>query len=87
MVPPNNLGPDLSGKAVNKTRYQANPKEPHLIAVKTIFRKTTSGAYQLLRGKLVCWSSKKQQFVAMSSAEAECVAAAGCCANILWMKS
>nr|GEU94539.1 hypothetical protein [Tanacetum cinerariifolium] len=45
------------------------------------------GAYQLLGGKLVCWSAKKQQSVAMSSAEAKYVAAAGCCANILWMKS
>ncbi|GJW73133.1 retrovirus-related pol polyprotein from transposon TNT 1-94 [Tanacetum coccineum] len=30
-------------------------------------RKSTSGACQLLRGKLVCWSAKKQQSVAMSS--------------------
>ncbi|GJW42092.1 retrovirus-related pol polyprotein from transposon TNT 1-94 [Tanacetum coccineum] len=50
-------------------------------------RKNTSGAYQLLGGKLVCWSAKKQQSVAMSSAEAEYVVVAGCCANILWMKS
>nr|GEZ03573.1 retrovirus-related Pol polyprotein from transposon TNT 1-94 [Tanacetum cinerariifolium] len=65
MVPPNNLGPDLSGKSINEThyrgmigslmylaisrpdiqfstslcaRYQANPKESHLIVVKRIFR-------------------------------------------------
>ncbi|GKD74166.1 retrovirus-related pol polyprotein from transposon TNT 1-94 [Tanacetum coccineum] len=50
-------------------------------------RKSTLGAYQLLEGKLMCWSDKKRQYVAMSSAEAEYVAAAGCCANILWMKS
>ncbi|GJV71674.1 hypothetical protein Tco_1491669 [Tanacetum coccineum] len=50
-------------------------------------KKGTSGAYQLLEGKLMCWSDKKRQYVAMSSAEAEYVAAAGCCANILWMKS
>ncbi|GJX94548.1 hypothetical protein Tco_0349134 [Tanacetum coccineum] len=50
-------------------------------------RKSTSGACQLLGGKLMCWSAKKQQSVAMSSTEAEYVAAAGCCANILWMKS
>ncbi|GKF23729.1 hypothetical protein Tco_0076051, partial [Tanacetum coccineum] len=31
-------------------------------------------------------SAKKQELVAISSAEAEYVAAAGCCANILWMK-
>nr|GEW42156.1 hypothetical protein [Tanacetum cinerariifolium] len=40
-------------------------------------RKSTSSACQLLGGKLVCWSAKKQQFVAMSSAEAEYVAAIG----------
>ncbi|GJX32962.1 retrovirus-related pol polyprotein from transposon TNT 1-94 [Tanacetum coccineum] len=50
-------------------------------------RKSTLGACQILCGKLVCWSAKKQQSVAMSSAEAEYVAAAGCCASILWMKS
>ncbi|PWA86471.1 copia-type pol polyprotein [Artemisia annua] len=49
-------------------------------------RKSTSGSCQFLGGKLVCWSTKKQQSVAMSSAEAEYVAAAGCCANVLWMK-
>ncbi|GJR23434.1 retrovirus-related pol polyprotein from transposon TNT 1-94 [Tanacetum coccineum] len=84
---PNNLGPDLNGKAINETRYQPNPKESYLIAVKRIFRKSTSGACQLLGGKLVCWSAKNHQSVAMSSAKAEYVAAAGCCANILWMKS
>ncbi|GJX02545.1 retrovirus-related pol polyprotein from transposon TNT 1-94 [Tanacetum coccineum] len=96
MLPPNNLGPDDSGVSVNETvfrgmigslmyltasrpdiqfsiclcaRYQANPKESHLVAVKRIF------------------SAKKQNSVAMSSAEAEYVAAAGCCAQVLWIKS
>ncbi|GKA77785.1 hypothetical protein Tco_0784322 [Tanacetum coccineum] len=46
-------------------------------------RKSTSCACQILIGKLVCWSAKKQQSVAMSSVEAEYVAAARCCANIL----
>ncbi|GKA58760.1 retrovirus-related pol polyprotein from transposon TNT 1-94, partial [Tanacetum coccineum] len=50
-------------------------------------RKSTSGGCQILRGKLVCWSAKKQTFVAMSSAEAEYVAAAGCCAQVIWIKS
>ncbi|GKC20966.1 hypothetical protein Tco_1023116, partial [Tanacetum coccineum] len=50
-------------------------------------RKSTPGACQLLGGKLVCWSVKNQQCIVMSSAEAEYVAAAGCCASILWMKS
>nr|GEU97473.1 uncharacterized mitochondrial protein AtMg00810-like [Tanacetum cinerariifolium] len=50
-------------------------------------RKGTVGTCQILRGKLVCWSVKKQQSVAMSFVEAEYVVAAGVCANILWMKS
>nr|GEW13855.1 hypothetical protein [Tanacetum cinerariifolium] len=67
--------------------YQANPKESHLIVVKRIFRsnyagcnldrKSTSGGCQILGGKLVCWSTKKQSSVAMSSVEAEYVAAVG----------
>ncbi|GJV42518.1 retrovirus-related pol polyprotein from transposon TNT 1-94 [Tanacetum coccineum] len=43
-------------------------------------RKSTSGGCQILRRTLVCWNTKKQSSVAMSSAEAEYVAAAGCCA-------
>ncbi|GKD20494.1 retrovirus-related pol polyprotein from transposon TNT 1-94 [Tanacetum coccineum] len=41
-------------------------------------RKSTSGGCQILGGKLICWSVKKQSSVAMSSSEAEYVAAAGC---------
>ncbi|GKA23310.1 hypothetical protein Tco_0709272 [Tanacetum coccineum] len=67
-------------------RYHANPKESHLVAVKRIFRKSTSGGCQILGEKLVCWSAKKQSSVAMSSAEAEYVDAAGCCAQVLWIK-
>ncbi|GJT82956.1 retrovirus-related pol polyprotein from transposon TNT 1-94 [Tanacetum coccineum] len=45
--------------------------------------KITSGSCKIHCGKLVCWSAKKQQSVAMSSVEAEYVVAAGCCASIL----
>nr|GEW91708.1 hypothetical protein [Tanacetum cinerariifolium] len=38
MLPPNNLVPDELGVSVNEIRYQANPKESHLVAVKRIFR-------------------------------------------------
>jgi hypothetical protein len=34
----------------------------------------------------VSWSSKKQNSVALSTAEAEYVAADACCAQLLWMK-
>ncbi|GJY81183.1 retrovirus-related pol polyprotein from transposon TNT 1-94 [Tanacetum coccineum] len=46
MVPPNKLGPDLNGKVVNETRYQANPKESYLIAI----RKSTSD--HILKGNI-----------------------------------
>ncbi|GJZ24004.1 hypothetical protein Tco_0561463, partial [Tanacetum coccineum] len=46
-------------------------------------RKSTSRGSQILGGKLVCWSAKKQSSVAMSSAEAGYVAAAGCCVQVL----
>ncbi|GJZ66526.1 hypothetical protein Tco_0623222 [Tanacetum coccineum] len=36
-------------------------------------RKSTSRGCQILSGKLVCWSAKKQSFMAMSSAEAKYV--------------
>ncbi|GJW04942.1 hypothetical protein Tco_1563798, partial [Tanacetum coccineum] len=37
-------------------------------------RKSTSGGCQILGGKLVCWSVKKQSSVAMSSAEIDVIA-------------
>ncbi|XP_071718205.1 secreted RxLR effector protein 161-like [Rutidosis leptorrhynchoides] len=49
-------------------------------------RKSTSGGCQLLGEKLVGWSSKKQNSIATSTAEAEYVAAGGCCAQLLWMQ-
>nr|GEV32303.1 retrovirus-related Pol polyprotein from transposon TNT 1-94 [Tanacetum cinerariifolium] len=50
-------------------------------------RKITSGGCQILKGKLVCWSEKKQSSIARSSAEAEYVAAAGCYTQVLWINS
>ncbi|WVZ76623.1 hypothetical protein U9M48_024580 [Paspalum notatum var. saurae] len=52
-----------------------------------IDRKSTSGICQLLRTSLVSWSSCKQASVALSTTEAEHVAAASCCSQVLWMKA
>jgi hypothetical protein len=49
-------------------------------------RKSTSGGCQLLGRSLVSWSSKKQNSVALSTAEAEYISAGSCCAQLLWMK-
>ena len=49
-------------------------------------RKGISGICQLLKRSLVSWSSKKQNSVALSTAEAEYISA-GSCAQILWMKA
>ncbi|XP_077251915.1 secreted RxLR effector protein 161-like [Tasmannia lanceolata] len=103
-------------------RFQSDPKESHLSAVKKIFkylrgtqslglwyersssftlieysdadfagcrvdRKSTSGTCQFLGKSLVSWFSKKQNSVALSTTEAEYVAAGACCAQVLWMKS
>ncbi|GJU52463.1 hypothetical protein Tco_1226177 [Tanacetum coccineum] len=73
---------DIQFFTVQCARYHSNPKESHLTAVKRILRKSTTSACQILGGKLVCWSAKKQQSVAMSSAKAEYVAAAACYAMV-----
>ena len=49
-------------------------------------RKSTSGPCQFLGRSLVSWSSKKQNYVALSTAETKYVAADACCAQLLWMK-
>jgi hypothetical protein len=49
-------------------------------------RKSTSGICQFLGRSLVSWSSKKQTSVALSTAEAEYVAAGQCCMQLLWMR-
>ncbi|MCH88858.1 putative gag-pol polyprotein [Trifolium medium] len=49
-------------------------------------RKSTSGTCHLFGNCLVSWHSKKQHSVALSTAEAEYVAAGSCCAQIIWLK-
>ncbi|GJT02297.1 hypothetical protein Tco_0823466 [Tanacetum coccineum] len=82
--------PDIQFSTVLCARYQSNLKESYLTAVKRILRylkeKSPMVPVKYLV-ELVCWSAKKQQSVAMSSANAEYVAGTGCCASILWMKS
>jgi hypothetical protein len=113
--------PDIMLFVCMCARFQANPKEVHLRAMKRIMRylvhtpkfglwypkgstfdligysdadwagckidrKSTSGTCQFLGRSLVSQASKKQNSVALSTAEAEYIAAGHCCAQLLWMR-
>nr|GEY24345.1 hypothetical protein [Tanacetum cinerariifolium] len=114
--------PDIMFATYICARYQANPNEHHVSAVKRIFRylkgninlglwypkdysfdltaysdadhagchldrKSTSGSVQFLGDKLVCWSSKKQNYGSISTAESKYVTVSSCCAQVLWMRT
>nr|GEW86178.1 hypothetical protein [Tanacetum cinerariifolium] len=49
--------------------------------------KSTSGGLQFLGDKLVSWSSKKQDYTAMSTVEAKYVSLSACCAQVIWMRT
>ncbi|GKC59819.1 hypothetical protein Tco_1087417 [Tanacetum coccineum] len=95
IVPPNMLGPDLNGKAINETQYRGMigslmcltvsiPNiQVSLISVKDIKQILRNPTLLLLRELSVL----SVLVFTMFSAEAEDVAAVGCCANILWIKS
>jgi hypothetical protein len=48
-------------------------------------RKSTSGTFQFSGSSLVSWSSRNQSSVAQSTTEAEYVASASCCSQLLWI--
>ncbi|KAJ9545928.1 hypothetical protein OSB04_025635 [Centaurea solstitialis] len=50
-------------------------------------RKSTSGGCQFLGARLVSWQCKKQTTVSTSTAEAEYVATAQCCSQVLWIQN
>jgi hypothetical protein len=49
-------------------------------------RKSTSGGCFFLGNNLISWFSKKQNSVALSTAEAEYIAAGSSCSQLVWMK-
>jgi transposase InsO family protein len=108
--------PDIMLLVCMCARFQADPKEVHLRAVKRIMRylvdtpkfglwyprgstfdligysdadwvwckiarKSTSGTCQFLGRSLVSWASKKQNSIALSTAEVEYIAVGHCCCN------
>ncbi|GJX00195.1 putative ribonuclease H-like domain-containing protein [Tanacetum coccineum] len=50
-------------------------------------RKSTTGDCQFLGRRLISWQCKKQTIVATSTTEAEYVAAANCCGQVLWIQN
>ncbi|GKA03702.1 putative ribonuclease H-like domain-containing protein [Tanacetum coccineum] len=69
------------------SRFQVTPKTSYLNAVKRIFRKSIIGGCQFLGRRLILWQCKKQTIVATSTTEAEYVAAANCCGQVLWIQN
>ncbi|GJU08336.1 hypothetical protein Tco_1124766 [Tanacetum coccineum] len=49
-------------------------------------RKSTTGGCQFLGRRLISWQCKKQTIMANSTTEAEYVAAAHCCRQVLWIQ-
>nr|GEW93781.1 copia protein [Tanacetum cinerariifolium] len=49
--------------------------------------KSTFGGAQSLDEKMVSWSSKKQDYTVLSTAEAKYVSLSACCAQVLWMRT
>nr|GEZ93541.1 hypothetical protein [Tanacetum cinerariifolium] len=49
--------------------------------------KSTSGEAQFLGEKLVSWSSKKQDCMALSTVGAEHVSLFTCCAQVIWIRT
>ncbi|KAL7595562.1 uncharacterized mitochondrial protein AtMg00810-like [Lactuca sativa] len=50
-------------------------------------RKSTSGGCQFLGERLVSWSSKKQNCIALSTTKVAYIVAASCTSQVLWMES
>ncbi|GJS73084.1 putative ribonuclease H-like domain-containing protein [Tanacetum coccineum] len=53
----------------------------------TLDRKSTTRGCQFLGNRLISWQCKKQTVVATSTIEAEYVAAASCCRQVLWIQN
>nr|GEY06984.1 hypothetical protein [Tanacetum cinerariifolium] len=81
MVEQAKLKLDLFGKLVDHTDYQ--------IMIGSLMYVTSSRPDIMFAtcDKLVCWSSKKQNCVSISTLESEYVAVSSCCAQVLWMRA
>nr|GEX47559.1 retrovirus-related Pol polyprotein from transposon TNT 1-94 [Tanacetum cinerariifolium] len=96
------IDPDLQGTPTNQTKYRSmigglmclTDSGFELVAYADVDHagchdncKSTSGGIQFMGDKLVSWSSKKQDCIAMSTAEAKYVSLYACCAQVIWMRT
>ncbi|GJT39024.1 putative ribonuclease H-like domain-containing protein [Tanacetum coccineum] len=85
--------PDIMFAVCACARFQVTPKLSHLIcgrafsdsdyARASLDRKSITGGCQFLGKRLISWQCKKQTIVANSTTEAEYVAVANCCGQVV----
>eukprot|EP00253_Pinus_taeda_P003275 PITA_03275 len=84
--------PDIMFVVSLISKFMERPKEAHWQAVKRILRyveddrKSTSGYVFHMGSGAISWASKKQPIVALSTAEAEYVAAIAVACQAVWMR-
>ncbi|GKC24925.1 retrovirus-related pol polyprotein from transposon TNT 1-94 [Tanacetum coccineum] len=71
--------PDIAFATFVCARYQARPTVKHLKEVAKMIIKCSQERIVIFRWKLVGWSSKKQDYMLMSTAEACIVSLSACC--------
>nr|GFA22511.1 hypothetical protein [Tanacetum cinerariifolium] len=81
--------PDIMFVVCAAARHQVTPKTSNLFdyAGANRDRKSTTGGCQFLGKRLISWQCKKQTIASTSSCEAEYVAAASCCGQLVGMVS
>nr|GFC67835.1 uncharacterized mitochondrial protein AtMg00810-like [Tanacetum cinerariifolium] len=82
--------PDIMFALCACARHQVTPKESYYdsdYGGASQDCKYTTGGSQFLGRRLILWQCKKQTIIATSTTEAEYVAAAICCGQVLWIQN
>ena len=80
-----NTRPDLNFSVGLINRFMQEPRQSHLLAAKRIMRKSTAGYIFFYGGAPISWSSTKEPVVALSSCEAEYIAASEATCQAVWL--